>query len=167
MRNLVLALMTWTLIALVAALVIPYHLAEGCGNLGHLTDECIGNTTYIGTHFPMVIYRYPIILLVAGYLVLIGFAFWRRRRRIRSSVLTDVSILSRIAGFLRGDAGSGEGVLPRRERRSEARDRHHSTGEPAWTSADRLPGRPGPREVQDVAPGTPGEFGSHRIIDDL
>lgn len=81
MRNLVLAVAAWTLIALVAALLIPYQLAPGCGNLGRMTDECIANTAYMETHFPWVVYRYPIILLVAGYFVLVGFALWRRRRK--------------------------------------------------------------------------------------
>jgi hypothetical protein len=36
---------------------------------------------------------------------------------------------------------------------------------PHWTPADRHLGE-GRRDVQDVAAGTPGEFGSHRVIDD-
>jgi hypothetical protein len=77
-----------------------------------------------------------------------------------------VSLLSRIADALRGDKPPTGDVRPRRERRDEGRERHHSTGEPAWTSADRHVGAPGAREVQDVAAGTPGEFGSHRVLDD-
>jgi hypothetical protein len=77
-----------------------------------------------------------------------------------------MSLLSRIADALRGDKPLTGDVRPRRERRDEGRERHHSTGEPAWTSADRHVGAPGAREVQDVAAGTPGEFGSHRVLDD-
>jgi hypothetical protein len=77
-----------------------------------------------------------------------------------------MSLLSRIADFLRGNTRRTSGVRPRRERRDDGRERHRSTGEPAWTSADRHVGEPGRREVQDVAAGTPGEFGSHRVIDD-
>jgi hypothetical protein len=77
-----------------------------------------------------------------------------------------MSLLSRIADVLRGTTRPTRDVRPRRERRDEGRERHHSSGEPAWTSADRHVGEPGRREVQDVAAGTPGEFGSHRVIED-
>jgi len=77
-----------------------------------------------------------------------------------------MSIVSRIAAFLRGTAAPAEPVLPRRARREEARERHRETGGPAWTPADRRTDTPVPREVQDVAPGTPGSFGSQRTIDD-
>jgi len=77
-----------------------------------------------------------------------------------------MSLLSRIADLLRGNTRPTRDVRPRRERRDEGRERHHSTGEPAWTAADRHVGAAGAREVQDVAAGTPGEFGSHRVVDD-
>jgi hypothetical protein len=55
----------------------------------------------------------------------------------------------------------------RRERREAARQRHHETGEPAWTSDDRHLGPEGERWVSDVAEGTPGHYGSvHAIKDD-
>jgi catechol 2,3-dioxygenase-like lactoylglutathione lyase family enzyme len=40
------------------------------------------------------------------------------------------------------------------ERLREAKRRHHETGAPLWTSADRH-ANPGSRQVEDVAPGTP------------
>jgi hypothetical protein len=45
--------------------------------------------------------------------------------------------------------------------------RHRETGEPAWTDDDRHVGPDGERWVADVAPGTPGHFGSvHTTKDD-
>jgi hypothetical protein len=35
-----------------------------------------------------------------------------------------------------------------------------------WTEADRHLGRPGRRDVQDVAPGTPGAASSRRTIEE-
>jgi hypothetical protein len=58
-----------------------------------------------------------------------------------------------------------EHVASRRERRREAKRRHRETGSPLWTSDDRHP-NPGSRQVEDVAPGTPGHFGSVRSVDD-
>jgi hypothetical protein len=61
----------------------------------------------------------------------------------------------------------GEPLAARRERREAARTRHHETGEPAWTAADRHPGPDGEQLVADVTPGTPGHFGSvHTSRDD-
>ncbi len=77
-----------------------------------------------------------------------------------------MSILSRIADFLRGSTKPAASVAPRRARRAAARARHHVTGVSAWTAADRRIDSSGSREVQDVAPGTPGSFGSQRTIDD-
>jgi hypothetical protein len=61
---------------------------------------------------------------------------------------------------------SPENLASRRERRREARRRHHETGTPLWTPADRHPNPGGARQVEDVTPGTPGHFGSVRSIDD-
>ena len=77
-----------------------------------------------------------------------------------------MSILSRITDFLRGSTKPSASVAPRRARRAKARARHHVTGEPARTAADRRLESTGSREVQDVAQGTPGSFGSQRTIDD-
>jgi hypothetical protein len=60
-----------------------------------------------------------------------------------------------------------EPLAARHERREAARNRHHETGEPAWTAADRHLGPHGERSVADVTPGTPGHFGSvHTTRDD-
>jgi hypothetical protein len=72
----------------------------------------------------------------------------------------------RITSRLGGGAGRPAEIPPRHERREAARERHHATGEPAWTPGDRHLGEPSKREVQDVTSGTPGEFGSHRVVDD-
>jgi hypothetical protein len=53
-------------------------------------------------------------------------------------------------------------LAPRHDRREAARQRHHETGEPAWTESDRHPGPDGEHPVADVTPGTPGHFGSVR-----
>ena len=53
-------------------------------------------------------------------------------------------------------------LASRHDRREAARERHHETGEPAWTERDRHPGPDGEHLVADVAPGTPGHFGSVR-----
>jgi hypothetical protein len=60
---------------------------------------------------------------------------------------------------------SPEHVASRRERRLEAKRRHRESDAPLWTPADRHP-NPGSRQVEDVAPGTPGHFGSVRSVDD-
>jgi len=51
-------------------------------------------------------------------------------------------------------------------RRDAARRRHHESGEPLWTPDDRLPGPTNKRQVSDVTPGLPGEYGSVRTIQD-
>jgi hypothetical protein len=51
-------------------------------------------------------------------------------------------------------------LAPRHERRAEARHRH-ADGGPAWSEPDRHLNPDGPREVSDVAPGSPG-FGPSR-----
>jgi len=56
-------------------------------------------------------------------------------------------------------------LASRRERREAARKRHHDTGEPLWTDADRHLGADGERWVADVTPGTPGS-GLGRSIKD-
>ena len=82
MRNLVLALVTWTLIALGMLALSRYQIPPGCGIFAHPSAECIANnTSYMETHSPGVIYRYPMILLAFGYLILFGFAWSRRRRK--------------------------------------------------------------------------------------
>jgi hypothetical protein len=53
---------------------------------------------------------------------------------------------------------------PRHERREEARERHAAGGS-GWSDADRHVNPDGPREVADVAPGTPGHAASRRTID--
>jgi hypothetical protein len=72
---------------------------------------------------------------------------------------------SRLRAFL---VGRREAMIlaPRRERREAARRRHHTTGEPAWTPADRHLGPEGERLVADVVPGTPGHMGSVRSLRD-
>jgi hypothetical protein len=60
---------------------------------------------------------------------------------------------------------SSEHLVSRHERRREAKRRHHETGAPLWTQADRHPNPGGTRQVEDVTPGTPGHFGSVRSVD--
>jgi hypothetical protein len=57
-------------------------------------------------------------------------------------------------------------LASRRERRLEAKRRHHQNDAPLWTPADRHlnPGRT--EQVGDVTPGTPGHFGSVRSVGD-
>jgi hypothetical protein len=73
-------------------------------------------------------------------------------------------MLSRLLQRLFGSR-SPEHAASRGERRREAKRRHRETGAPLWSSADRHP-NPGSRQVEDVAPGTPGHFGSVRSIDE-
>jgi hypothetical protein len=73
-------------------------------------------------------------------------------------------MLSRLLQRLFGSR-SPEDVASRRERRLEAKRRHRESGAPLWTMADRH-SNPGSRQVEDVAPGTPGHFGSVRSADD-
>jgi hypothetical protein len=61
---------------------------------------------------------------------------------------------------------SREELPTRRERRLEAKRRHHESGAPLWTSADRHPNPGRTEQVADVTPGTPGHFGSVRSVDD-
>ena len=74
-----------------------------------------------------------------------------------------MSLLGRVRAFL-VDHGPGEPLPPRHERREAARERHHLTGQPAWSADDRHLGPDGPREVQDITPGFAGEQASHRVI---
>jgi hypothetical protein len=73
-------------------------------------------------------------------------------------------MLSRLFQRLFGSRSPDE-LASRRERRLDAKRRHHESDAPLWTPADRHL-NPGPRHVEDVAPGTPGNFGSARTIDD-
>jgi hypothetical protein len=70
-----------------------------------------------------------------------------------------MDILARIRTFLAARSESTS-LAPRRERREAARRRHHETGESSWTAQDRHLGADGEQVVSDVAPGTPGHFGS-------
>ena len=54
-------------------------------------------------------------------------------------------------------------LLPRHERREQARERH-AEGGPAWSPDDRHLNPDGRSEVADVAPGTPGHAASQRTI---
>jgi hypothetical protein len=74
-------------------------------------------------------------------------------------------VLSRLRAFIAGNVRSSP-LEPRHERREAARRRHHETGEPPWTDEDRHLGPDGERSVADVAPGTPGHFGSVRTTRD-
>jgi hypothetical protein len=74
-------------------------------------------------------------------------------------------MLSRLLQRLFGRR-SPERVASRRERRLEAKRRARDSGAPLWTPADRHPNPGGTRQVEDVAPGTPGHFGSVRSVDD-
>ncbi len=78
-----------------------------------------------------------------------------------------VRLVSRLVDFL-GGRGQASPPLPNRhERREEARRRHREAGEPLWTDEDRHLGPDGEHAVADVAPGTPGHFGSvHTTRDD-
>jgi hypothetical protein len=77
-----------------------------------------------------------------------------------------MSWIERLRTFFAGSSEPVEPLPPRRERREAARERHHETGEPAWSEPDRHEGPEGEREVQDIAPGLFGEGASHRVIDD-
>jgi hypothetical protein len=54
-------------------------------------------------------------------------------------------------------------LAPRRERREAARERE-AEGGPGWSADDRHLNPDGPREVADVAPGTPGHGASRRWV---
>ena len=77
-----------------------------------------------------------------------------------------VGILTRVTDLLTGRGRSGVPLPSRHERREAARRRHQETGEPMWTADDRHLGPDGEHVVADVAPGTPGHFGSVRTIKD-
>jgi len=72
-----------------------------------------------------------------------------------------MGLWNRLRAFISG----GRSFVPlasRRERREAARRRHHETGEAPWNAEDRHLGPDGERPVADVAPGTPGHYGSVR-----
>jgi PAS domain-containing protein len=77
-----------------------------------------------------------------------------------------VRLVSRLMDFLEGRGQSRPELPSRRERRDEARHRHREAGEPLWTDEDRHLGADGEHWVADVAPGTPGHFGSVRSTRD-
>ena len=61
------------------------------------------------------------------------------------------------------DVGVNE-LEPRHARREHARERHRYTHEPLWPASERHENDGGAREVQDLAPGTPGAPSSRRRI---
>jgi hypothetical protein len=77
-----------------------------------------------------------------------------------------VSLASRVIDFLEGHGRPRAVLASRRQRRDEARRRHRAADEPLWTDEDRHPGPDGEHWVADVAPGTPGHFGSVRTTRD-
>jgi len=68
--------------------------------------------------------------------------------------------------WLAGRSAPGAPGPSRHERRAAAKRRHRETGAPLWTAEDRLEGPSGTHGVADVAPGTPGHYGSVRTVDD-
>jgi hypothetical protein len=77
-----------------------------------------------------------------------------------------MNLISRVAGWFSGRPTQRPVASSRRERRSAARRRHHATGSPLWTKDDLQEGPAGTHQVADVAPGTPGHFGSARTVED-
>ena len=77
-----------------------------------------------------------------------------------------MDVWSRLRRTLSGRSALTPGLADRHARREAARERHRETGKPFWTSEDRHLGPRGERSVADVAPGTPGHFGSVRSIED-
>jgi hypothetical protein len=76
-----------------------------------------------------------------------------------------MGVWDRLRAFISGRTSMP--LASRHERRAAARRRHRETGEPLWTDEDRHLGPDGERWVADVAPGTPGHFGSvHTTKDD-
>jgi hypothetical protein len=75
-------------------------------------------------------------------------------------------MLDSLRRFFSGRVGAPPALATRRARRQAARDRHAAAGAPMWTEADRHLGRPGRRDVQDIASGTPGAASSRRTIDE-
>jgi hypothetical protein len=79
--------------------------------------------------------------------------------RSDASYTPAMTIWTRLRGLISGPTPSGP-LASRHERREAARERHHETGEPAWTADDRHLSREGEHLVEDVSPGTPGHYGS-------
>lgn len=77
-----------------------------------------------------------------------------------------MSLRLRLGRLARLAAGAGDPpppLEPRHERREHAREQYRADDDPLWPPEERHE-NPGPYEVQDVAPGTPGAGGSHRVI---
>jgi hypothetical protein len=77
-----------------------------------------------------------------------------------------MSLWSRFRDLVSGRSSVGPPLATRHERREAARRRHHETGGSSWTADDRHLGADGEHVVADVAPGTPGHFGSVRTTRD-
>jgi hypothetical protein len=77
-----------------------------------------------------------------------------------------VAMLSRLKAWFLGRQQPRAKLPPRHERRQAARQRHYIDDKPAWTDEDRHLERLGIREVEDIAPGTPGYPGGRRLIDE-
>jgi len=77
-----------------------------------------------------------------------------------------MSLWTRFRDLVTGRSSAAPRLATRHERREAARRRHQETGEPLWTPDDRHLGSGGEHVVADVAPGTPGHFGSVRSIKD-
>jgi hypothetical protein len=77
-----------------------------------------------------------------------------------------MGVISRVIGWFSGRTTPPPAAQSRRQRRAAARRRHHETGAPLWSKGDRQQGPAGKRWVADIAPGTPGHFGSARTVED-
>jgi hypothetical protein len=77
-----------------------------------------------------------------------------------------MSLWTRFRDLVSGRSSAAPPLPTRHERREAARRRHQETGEPLWTPDDRHLGPAGEQTVADVAPGTPGHFGSVRSVKD-
>jgi hypothetical protein len=77
-----------------------------------------------------------------------------------------MSLWSRFRDLISGRSSASPALPARHERREAARQRHQETGDPLWTADDRHLGADGEHVVADVAPGTPGHFGSVRTTRD-
>jgi hypothetical protein len=78
-----------------------------------------------------------------------------------------MTIRERLATLLAAMGAADVGVNelePRHARREHARERHRTGGDPLWPESERHLNADGGREVQDVAPGTPGAPSSRRRI---
>jgi hypothetical protein len=73
---------------------------------------------------------------------------------------------SRFLDWLAGRSPTNVEPPSRHERREAARERHRESGAPLWTADDLEPMPGAKRQVADVAPGTPGDYGSVRTIRD-